>query len=985
MAKDSTVNEAANQINQAISNASNATSDNLSDLGNAITGAVNDLGEGLKLTAKKEEKLTKEPADYSQLVAQLQGLRVLIPEMAEAIDLLIQINTNTLDSSAAGQLLLEKTTESTEKEPEEEEPNINTSAAEVSELNGLTTLTEITGTGFSILGNILQGLSELFMTALSGITAQDLQAALVSSNVTVTASEKAEEAAQSEQEGPTKGVLASFFQQLAGPLESIAGGLLLLSISLAILNTLQIDAQLLGTMVIMQALFLTMFGMVALISAAFQNVAQYFDAEGENQGSILFIAKAFAGMVAMVAGAFLLCSQLVEVIQEHWQDILLGLVLIFGTAFVTLVGLSVLASSMGEMVGENSAISKMITSFAKMVMLVAGLAIFCWLLYPIIAEGMQYAAIILAMTLGMMIGLVAIIANTTATAEQLEAFSKILTITTVIIGIIAVLTIVLGLIPSDIITQGLIAVGLIVVLVDSLIFMLGNAIQKVANVSAEQLQMLMGILIVTTVMIGILSILVYALGSIEVSVLVQGLIAVTLITAIPIVLLKVMSKIGQSAATQLPQALLGVLAASLLTVAVTAVAWLIVSAFQNFTIANVMTTVLAISLTTVMLIAMGLVGPVLAGISTPLVASLPMALLGIGAAGILALAISGVALLIGTILNTERAQAALNAAGAIILTTAALLVVSGGALVLAAMAIPLTLSVGLALIALRVLSNFLVSFAEITASAMTIVAETFASVSTEGLQVAVATIATVIESLISLSGVLFAFNAIAWTLVAQLVFANAAMILTVAGLSAISINLRLLDLVLSTIPEGSVDLTPITEAVEGLNEVSATINSFQAPNLASMVGLMFTLNFVTGFANRLGKIIKDESISKVKALAESLSELASNAGGLQNLAAALESVADATAKLNDVSTDSKVSIEALSGKVDDVTRAAELEQREPVQDDTKMDQVLEQLMEAVAVLKGLSENIQRMTASTAKISEVQDLMSRQPRSAFMQS
>lgn len=982
MAKDSSVNNAANQVNQTINSASSNLNTTAQDIGNAITGAINDLGEGLKLTAKKAEaEKENSELDFAKLKSELDGLRVFMPEMADVIEFLTAINskfdtTLELQNSAA-------TASEASEEGEEEDVSFDTSTRDVSTLGGLTNIAEITGTGFSLVGNLLHDLTDLFATVLSGVTSEDLKKALVASTLSTTAEQKSKDAEKGDAAGPSKGVLASFFAQLAGPLESVASGLLLLSVAMAVLKAIQLDSQLLGTVILLQTFMLTTFGMLALVAIGYQSVAQYFDPEGNNQGSVTNISKQFAQMVLLTASTFITCATVMETLKANWQNCLIGLVVIFGTALVTMTGLSLIAALISKHVGPEAPISQTIKAFSRLVFLISGMAIFCWLLYPIIMDGLTAAAGIVAGALVTMLSITLMLNTIKATKEQIEAFTGLLKTVTVMIVVLAVLTVILGIIPQSIITQGLIAVGAIVLLLDTLMFMLSVAIKEAAKISQENLKMLMGILITTTVMIAILGVLVYVLGSMDTAALIQGLIAVTLIAAIPIVLLKVMSKIGQSAG-QLPQALLGVAIAGLLTVAVAAVAWLIISMLQQFTPTMILATIMAVTLTTAMLIAVGAAGFVLAAMAIPLLYAFPFALIGIAETSTLAVAIAGVALLLGKILNPQKAAAALGAAAAVILTTAALVVVAGGALILAGLAIPILFAKKLALIAISALSGFLVDFSVIMSKTMSIVAANFGNLDVGQMQVAVDAIKVVIKGLVTLTKALIAFNLIAWTLVTQVILASLSLYFLNFGLYTFTINYMVLNFILAHIPAQPVGMEALVLAIDGLNKVSAAINSFKAPGLGKMLGLTFTLNFVLGFAKRLGKIASDKNIDKITTLSTSLSELAQNASGLRDLAGAIQAVSEATKDLNEVNSESKISIESISGQLaQNATKLQEIQKPAAPKDNPKLNEAVEQITEATETLREILENLQNVTRFTKQMASTQEMTARAPQSTFI--
>lgn len=982
MAKDSTVNSAAGKVNQSINNASNTASEAIQDMSDAVVGALNNLGEGLKLTPKEEPKKKDDRENkWENLKQNLDGLRVFAPELADVVDLLIGINTQFTDYAVSS---AENLADSSKENEEEKEVSFDVSSKETSALNGLTNIADITGTGFSIVGNILHDMAELLASVLTGLTSDDLKGALVSANAGATLDSKGQDAEKGDQSKESKGVLASFFQGLTGPLESVASGMLLLSVAMAILSAIQLDSQLLITVILLQTFMVYTFGALAEIQKAYLENQELIDTEGKETGSVTHIIKAFATMVATVAATLTACIFIVEFLKESWAKVLTGLLIIFGTAFVTLVGLTALASSIGDMTKEEAPIAQMIKDFTTLVWTITGMAVLCSLLYPIILNGLGVASLIVTVTFLTIFGLVALISELNTTPEQLQSFNNLLKSLVVIVSVLAVITIVLGIIPESIVVQGLITVASLVLLVDTMLYMLTSAIKGMENVAEDKIKALIGILITTTVLITILGVLIYALGSMDLAAVIQGLVAVVLIAAIPIVLLKVMSKIAQNSA-QLPQALLGAAIAGIITIAVAGVAWVIISMMQQFTPVQVLTTMLAVSLTTVMLIGVGLAAMALAAMATPLVSAAPLALLGIAVAGTFTLAIAGIAVLISTLLNEERARAALTAASAIILTTTALLVVSAGAIVLAALAIPLTLATGLALLAVRVLRNFLIKFSVEVGFMMEAVTQNLANVSVENMSTAFEVILQVTNSLASLFEPLLAFNLVAWGLVLNLTFATTALLVLNAEFLMFAAGISLLQFTLAVIPAtDNLNLEPVIMAIEGLNRVSATLQNFKTPSIGSMLGATFTLSFVLGFAKRLGSIATDSRIDKVNNLAESLAKLASQADPLYNLADSMKLVADATKELSNVSVDSKISIEALSGKLESpATDMTKLQAPASSEESTGLKNISEQVQEAIELLRNLTESITNIRASTADIADNQTKVAQRASNVYL--
>lgn len=991
MATNNTVNNGVNKIDQTISTASDINSAELQNLGDTITNAIQNLGDGLKLNAKdtsnqREENDTK----FEGLKNELEGLRVFAPELADIADLLLGINVNldTISGNTSPENLREQVAASQQETDQEEDgSNINIDARASQDLAGLTNLVDIAGTGFALVGNLLSDLSTLFTTVLEGVAAGQIAQALVNATNPVTQNEINNQANENQQQA-TRGVLASFFQGLAGPLESIASGMLLLSVSLAILNTIQLSSDLLATIIVLQTFMLTTFGALAAINIAYQAVRQYFDLTGEEDGSIVNIIKQFAAMVAITAGTLLACGLIVNVIQENWQNTLLGLVVIFGTAFVTLAALSVLSVAMNGLIGEEAPINQMIKSFAILVGTVAALALICGLFYDTIVAGMELASSIFTTVFVMLATLsVMIIAIGEAVdAEQLQRFQSILTTVTVILGLIAVLTIVLGLLPQEIVMQGIISVGIIVALLDSILIMLTVAISRVENIDQGNLQALMGILITTTVLIGLIGVLVIVLGTLDPVQLITGLAAMVLIAAIPIVLINVMAKVGEQT-DKLAQALIGTAIAAVITLAVTGVAWIILNALSGFETSQILASMLAVTLTTALIMVVAVAAIGMGALAPYLIAASAMALATLGIASVFSLAISGLAYLLATILQPDVAQGAIIASQAIMLTTLALIVVATGAITLAALAIPLTIASPLALIAISILGVFLTNFANNLVVTITTVTDTLAELDISVFATIIAQIGEVIVSLTALSTALLAFNLIATLLTVQVYTASIQLAAVNLGMLLFSLSYRSLTNTLNNLPETEFDLGTLTNAIENLSAFSEAVNNFVAPSATQMLAVSVAMSFVSTFAKRLGRIGTDDTIERINNLTNSLSALANTASGLTELASALQSVSAATQELNEVQQNTRsINIEALSGQAINQSNPIQRIERVPEANNNEVNQ--ENVNRIIELLQGMSNGITNLQTSMQDLADTQDKLSRRgdtsPAAMYMQ-
>lgn len=979
MADNSDIVEGLNGLDQTISTASDINSYDVNQLGERIEGAIEELGAGIKLTAKENAKdQEKKPSPYTErlqaIQAELEGLRNLSPELADVAETLIAINTELITSSEKSEERFTK-----DKEEKEKDAEIKTDIKQASDLSGMTNLAAITGTGLALVGNLLTDignqLAELKLSILEKAAGNspEKQALIAAENkVTGATAEK-----ESKEEGDSKGKLASFFQGLAGPLESVAGSMLLLAIAVGILGLVEFDAGLVKTVSLLMGFMLFTFTALAIISIGYEKVQKYFDVEGTEQGSIVNIIKQFALMVAITAGTIIFSGIMVNIVKDMWPDVLMGLAIVFGIAFVTLAGLTVLAIAMNQLLGagdiSNSPILQFVNAFTKMIATITILALVCFFLHDIILQGMQYASEILISTTLLMVGLgavLAIMAKTGVTNQLVEQFKGLMITTTVLIGILALLTIVLGIIPQSIITQGLINVGLIVGLTVAIIGMLAISITALQKVDEGKIWALMGVLIVTTAMIAIISILVIVLAQQDPAAMLLALGAMVIIAAIPIVLIKLMAKIGKNA-SQLPNALLGVAMAALITVAVSAVAWLIIKMLGSFTPAQVLVTVLAITAVSVLMVAMG-VFTVLMGaiwgaiINGPQAALIPLAFIGVALAGALAIAVAGVAMLLAAILTPEVAQAAMLAAGAIMLTAAALVSVGAATLALAAMAIPLVVSSPLALIAITVIGKALQVLALVITGPILLASTMLQSIDPKIVKSAIIALIGIVATFVTFSAAMIAFTVIAVGLVLSLTTVNLLMPLIATGVITLTLSVLSMYTILNLLPAGQdkSKFDGLKATIKDLNTFSKEVNKFVAPSLTKMLAVTVATNFVKKFVKSINDLGNTEAIARVNGLANSLSALANNASGMRDLAQAINEVSKATVELSEINTTSQISVEALSGQSLSQTEMLEHIQAKETQqmpDNTKQfDEMLKVLGNLLEEMRGVKEAMSRV-------------------------
>lgn len=974
MAKDTTVSNSANKINESIKNATNTTINSLNDLNTSLTGAVNSLGDGIKLTAKSTSSTAE---NFKKIKEELNGLRVFCPEFADMAETLIAINSDIsllVPKKEDGGKETEKDSDENEEGSENLDIAFDTSAKETGTLAGLTTIENIAGTGFSIVGNLLKDLYELFSTVLQSATPTQLSESLIEEKATI---EKKKDEAGEKIEKP-KGVLSEFFQGISGPLESIAGSTLLLATSLAILSTIQLDSQLIGVILILETFMITTFAALQHINSLYQEQPDVIDTEGNKPGSITSMMKDFTKMILLVSASLVVCNLMTTFLQENWQNTLTGLVLIFGITLTTMIALSVVSAIISELASPGASIQEALKSFTSLVFLVTGVAIVCSLLWPIILDGLQNSILIFSMVAGIMLFTSMMLSSITLKKEELQEFNNIIKSVIALVSIVSVLSIVLGVIPIETLTQGLVSMTLIVGLISVMFIGLGSLIEKASKVPATGLESLTALLITSTVLVGLISVLVIVLGSIEITQLMQGFLAMTLVMTFPLVMVELLSKVGKQN-DKMVEALLGVKMAGILTLAISGIAFLIVSLFANLTIENVFTAALAITLVSGILIGIGAVAVLLAGEVPTLQTAIGPALIGIGISALLAGAVAGVAFLLAKILSTETAESAVQSSIAIVNVMSALIFVGVSTVILASMAGIIGVS---ALIAVGVTLILGTCIPKIMKGVQKISKIDVENIDSERVVLIGGTIHSVAETFAGLAMPLIEFNLVGLLIASQLLIAGGLLATFNVGMLLFATNLNSLNLIVSILPT-EVNMKPISSAILEMNEISSSINSFVSPDMGKLLSMSFTLGYITNFAKKLSNSLSDSGLDKITGLANSLSALAQNSTGLQNLAGAIKAVAEATNELNSVSKDSKISVEAISGNLG--RQATELaEVKKPMEN--KKDnspEILQKLTTAVDTLSNILDNLSQLSRDTTRMADVQVSSARVSKTAYM--
>lgn len=881
----------------------------------ALTEAVAGLGEGLKITEKGGEKETssldvkkEEPEEQetkellekeNQVVEELQGLQAMCPEMANIATQLIGANTTLNNLNEI------ESQESEESKKPLENGGILTDSKDPKDIGKGKTLAEICGTGLAITGNFLKDISEMLFklvdTACAG--SGGLQVVIIDANKSK--GEKTEKGkSKGEKTGDSKGKLKSFFAGLAGPLESIAGSLLMLSLCMVILSSISFDSGLIKTLIAFQAFFLVTFAVLGVISLLYLKIGKKYmkepkEGEENKDGSILGIVKEFAKMIFLVAGTIVVAFLLSGIIEQYWWPITKTLLFIFGAMFVMLLGLSLLCLIMRPLTGKDSPIGKTILSIAGTIFLIAVLAIFCWLFEDLIWLGMGSVMKIFGIVALMMITLsVLLLITSKVKPKAIENFTGLLMKVIILIALVSVLAIILGLLPESIINSGIIRVGLIMLLVAGLIIGIGFAISLLQKVSEKKIKALMAILIVTTVMLLLVGVLVAVLGNMPTGVIVQGLISIAVIFALIIGLVLILGKLATTIASNAIQALIALAVLSIFIIAVAGIAWLLTKMLGGLSFEQVLVTGLAIVLTIGVLLLVGVGMAALAMASPLLVGAAIPAAIGLGILALFAAGVAGVAAGVTAIFNQVKGgpEAVLVSVNAILITVMALLLMVPLVFLLAVSAIPLVFAVKLAQKALGTLNKFMFGLV-VSMLVLSSAVNLLQAVDLTFFQTGILAILKIVGLLITMV-VPFTLFAVVGIVLAALVAISAASITIIAvGMKIMVWAFGSLRKTLTLMPK-DINLVPVAKAVAELSALAPIINAFQAPSVKQMLAVELSIGFYREMIRGLRKLGTDGIASNIKDVAQSLAALSGQADPLNKLGESLERVARATRAIN---------------------------------------------------------------------------------------
>ena len=962
------INQAGVNLTEAMraeaSNINSAISNNANTIANKVNPNLNAIKDGVVLN----EDIA---AAEDLIVEELNGLGDFLKEkVAGIMNIMNQIYQIQADPEGNADIV-EAVNAISEGDEEERKNNaiidtgdINVNTSTVGDLKGAKSQVGVFGTGFAMLGNMFTvGLADIVKNL------QPLQQIQMATNNQVTMAEAiAKEKAQPKEDdsGKAKGNFRSFLQGLVGPLESVATGIMMLAVSFVALSLVPLNAQAALTFAALCGSLVVVFWSLNKISKQYQDAGlnQALDDKDKKQpGNIFGILESFAKMVFLMALTYTLMSFVSSTLLSNWPSLLVGIVLTMGIMVGSIFAMKALAQIALPEVDpqKGGALPTLINSVAKLVLLVVTTAIVCELLWPIILPGLDKALLIFLLVSGMTVGIIALAAKIKeADPELVNAISKLMMQITVMVGTVAILTIILGLLPESILIQGMIGMGLIMVMVNVTLWSVIKAAEHLAEVDEKKIKELTNLMTTITVMVAVISVLVIILGYIPLENLIQGMIMVTLIAMLSKIMIALFKDIQQD---QVMQALKGVALASLIVVALAGLAWLVTALIQD-----PVKTIIACTAVLVMAVAVAAIGfaamelAVMANIlnvSTPLGPVFAAALLGVALAVpiVVSLALAGILITKMMIGMGTPPEQVLQAALATLALAAAFALIATTAILLATVAIPLSFAVGLALFALGSIVAFMKGVSVVMQVMSTIPPLDVSPIAETADQLVNLVAATVllVPPMVELAG-------FAVVLLVTTFFAKLALLTTFSFIASISLGMFTLNYTLQALNFEAVSesigntMNDLVGIIANMNQASDTIAKYKSMGFFAYLNVMADIGRFRSIIKGISSIgSNNENMDGLNSLATSLEKLANTSDGLSQVARALREVAAATKELNDVGDiNIKHSVSNIAKTTEDVTQIKAPEAPKEKKDDGNskvVEGLLREMVQALGELR----------------------------------
>ena len=962
------INQAGVNLTEAMraeaSNINSAISNNANTIANKVNPNLNAIKDGVVLN----EDIA---AAEDLIVEELNGLGDFLKEkVAGIMNIMNQIYQIQADPEGNADIV-EAVNAISEGDEEERKNNaiidtgdINVNTSTVGDLKGAKSQVGVFGTGFAMLGNMFTvGLADIVKNL------QPLQQIQMATNNQVTMAEAiAKEKAQPKEDdsGKAKSNFRSFLQGLVGPLESVATGIMMLAVSFVALSLVPLNAQAALTFAALCGSLVVVFWSLNKISKQYQDAGlnQALDDKDKKQpGNIFGILESFAKMVFLMALTYTLMSFVSSTLLSNWPSLLVGIVLTMGIMVGSIYAMKALAQIALPEVDpqKGGALPTLINSVAKLVLLVVTTAIVCELLWPIILPGLDKALLIFLLVSGMTVGIIALTAKIKeADPELVNAISKLMMQITVMVGTVAILTIILGLLPESILIQGMIGMGLIMVMVNVTLWSVIKAAEHLAEVDEKKIKELTNLMTTITVMVAVISVLVIILGYIPLENLIQGMIMVTLIAMLSKIMIALFKDIQQD---QVMQALKGVALASLIVVALAGLAWLVTALIQD-----PVKTIIACTAVLVMAVAVAAIG--FAAMELAVMANILMVATSFGP--VFAAALLGVALAVPIVVSLALAgilitkmmigmgtppEQVLQAALATLALAAAFALIATTAILLATVAIPLSFAVGLALFALGSIVSFMKGVSVVMQVMSTIPPLDVSPIAETADQLVNLVSATVllVPPIVELAG-------FAVVLLVTTFFAKLALLTTFSFIASISLGMFTLNYTLQALNFEAVSesigntMNDLVGIIANMNKASDTIAKYKSMGFFAYLRVMADIGRFRSIIKGISSIGSNtENMDGLNSLATSLEKLANTSDGLSQVARALREVATATKELNDVGDiNIKHSVSNIAKTTEDVTQIKAPEAPKEKKDDGNskvVEGLLREMVQALGELR----------------------------------
>lgn len=856
---------------------------------------------------------------------------------------------------------------------------VDTTSADVTKLAGLPDTNTLIGNGFALLYNS-------FNTAATNILGKltEMQKVMVTGKSPVSSApgEKGKPSAEKKEDksSGTNETIKNFLKESAGPIANLAGAILNITISLAILSLLPVANIGIGlaSVAAITTMMIGTFFLFKMISQKWPEIVgdkadpNKKDSDNTNLYHIIDSISKLVLKLTLSIAIMTVVLQLTSV-----GAFVGGLVGMFGAligAVWTVVTMSILIPD--DQINQESDLYKLVDSIGNLVLKLSLSAILLGVFATQAIHGMGVEVLVLLEAIGLFYAINSIVNESKKqNLKQIEQVSDLMKIIGNTIMIISITAIVLGLIPASVIASGIARVVMVEALAVGLFYFINKIVTESQKQNPKQIEQVTNLIKAIGTTILIIGVLVIILGILPIGVILQGIIAVTLMFTLVIVATKILAQIKPN-----PLVFIAIGFTSLVVVAIAALALLLAIMFPDGLAVNAMKAAVAVILVTGAIVLVAISSSFLVPFGVPAMAMLiPFKIMAIAFTAVIIAAVVGVAWVLGQIPDTIATNA-IRGALTVILTTTAIVTVALASTVLAALYFPLMFTTNLAISSIGLILGVIVV---ITAACIAIglIGQVLAAVDLEPAVTALKT------GLLGLGEI------------AILIALYTAPMVIAAGLSMVMATaLMILDVGI-TVSVGCIYLMgQAMQSIQGLRFPTETFESMEASMIAmnkateaaekvKMVGLgtYFKIkmtvdamhdiyNSVAWAGNKAGQGAKG-----IDALASALERLAATSPQLSELAQSMRDVATATKELNSLDVNANMSVEKMSGesagkdaqdlkgKLQDAKEAGKQDQPEPSKDYSEtLTKILQAIQAMVPQIESASHSQESQSRSGNK-------------------